>query len=617
MTKLGRTVAAVAVSAGIGLPIAVERWLEPNLAGDLSRALSQALHLPASAVSVADARLRAPARLTVRDVRIGRTRLAKLELRADPWDALKAVAQGHRPTVIGVTIEGLDVPGIAHAASAEITRELLHHRARLIVKKAELAAVGRLPWAISSDEAAVDFEDNRPSRVAFTGAALSRSDPGARLDGLSGSASRHDDGWHVRAARPGLTVAGTLGWPESVEPAGTTRPACPTRLTARLEELPLAGILGLLHAPAVTSPNGTIDGTVSLERDAAGDATAQLDVELTQVTLHHRIVAQAPIPLGRVHVDAKARLARGILSLDHATVDSGDLHVQMSGSGSAGGAVVAELRLGKVGCGALLRSLPTAALPSLEGLGVDGDFAGKASLRGDLAHLPDVQLDVDLDVGCHVLSDPPLAEVAALNGPVVGRATTADGTARPLALSSSNPSFRSFETLPASVVRPFLAAEDVRFWQHHGFDVEMIRRALAIDLDEGRVDRGASTISQQLVKNLFLSQERTLCRKVEEAVLTWRLEQKVKKTRILELYLNLVELGPGIYGLGEGAERYFGKEPEELSSDEAAQLAALLPAPKRGMDDAWRRRYDALRARISRASHPTEPVRAGRLPRRR
>ena len=94
-------------------------------------------------------------------------------------------------------------------------------------------------------------------------------------------------------------------------------------------------------------------------------------------------------------------------------------------------------------------------------------------------------------------------------------------------------------------------------------------------------------------------------------MLTWRLEQRVKKTRILEIYLNLVELGPGVYGLGEGAERYFGTEPEELSADEAAQLAALLPAPKRGMDAAWRRRYDALRARIARANQSPDAAPKG------
>jgi membrane peptidoglycan carboxypeptidase len=153
------------------------------------------------------------------------------------------------------------------------------------------------------------------------------------------------------------------------------------------------------------------------------------------------------------------------------------------------------------------------------------------------------------------------------------------------------------------VLRAFLVSEDGRFFQHHGFDQEMIRHALAADLSLGRIDRGASTLTQQLVKNLYLSGERTAARKLEEAVLTWRMEQLVPKRRILEYYLNLVEFGPGVFGVADAAERYFGKEPEELGADEAAQLAALLPAPRRGMDGAWEHRYRSLLQRL-----PSETV---------
>jgi monofunctional biosynthetic peptidoglycan transglycosylase len=141
-------------------------------------------------------------------------------------------------------------------------------------------------------------------------------------------------------------------------------------------------------------------------------------------------------------------------------------------------------------------------------------------------------------------------------------------------------------------------AEDGRIWQHHGIDLGCIRRAMAHDLEIGAPGRGGSTITQQVAKNLFLSGERTLGRKLEESALAWRLEARLGKRRILELYLNLVELGPGVYGLAEGARRWFGKDVAALTPDEAAQLAALLPAPRRGMDDAFRRRLAQLRARL-------------------
>jgi hypothetical protein len=120
----------------------------------------------------------------------------------------------------------------------------------------------------------------------------------------------------------------------------------------------------------------------------------------------------------------------------------------------------------------------------------------------------------------------------------------------------------------------------------------------AAALHVGSADAEPDLVPQQVAKNLFLSGERTAARKLEEAVLTWRIEQLVPKRRILELYLNLVELGPGIFGIAQAAERYFGKEPDQLSLLEAAELAALLPAPRRGMDEAWARRYQALAARL-------------------
>lgn len=127
--------------------------------------------------------------------------------------------------------------------------------------------------------------------------------------------------------------------------------------------------------------------------------------------------------------------------------------------------------------------------------------------------------------------------------------------------------------LPIAVV----AAEDQNFPHHHGFDVESIRSAL----EESRErSRGASTISQQLVKNLFLWPGHSWVRKGIEAYLTVFIELLLPKRRILEIYLNIAELGPGIYGAEAGARHFFGVPASELSSRQAALLAAVLPNPK-------------------------------------
>ena len=134
--------------------------------------------------------------------------------------------------------------------------------------------------------------------------------------------------------------------------------------------------------------------------------------------------------------------------------------------------------------------------------------------------------------------------------------------------------------------RAVIAAEDASFFIHEGFDWEGIREAAARNLEAGEMKRGGSTITQQLAKNLYLSSERSLLRKAREALITRSLEHRLTKERILELYLNVAEWGRGVYGAEAAARHHFGKSAAELTADEAAWLAAILPAPQR---------YDPLR----------------------
>lgn len=124
-----------------------------------------------------------------------------------------------------------------------------------------------------------------------------------------------------------------------------------------------------------------------------------------------------------------------------------------------------------------------------------------------------------------------------------------------------------------------VAAEDDRFYEHHGFDLQGMLDALHRDWQRKRLSAGGSSISQQLAKNLWFSPERSLRRKLKEAIMTMRLELWLSKDRILELYLNVAEWGRGIFGAEAAALHYFGKPAARLSKREAAQLAVMLPAP--------------------------------------
>ncbi|MEQ8568343.1 MAG: monofunctional biosynthetic peptidoglycan transglycosylase [Deltaproteobacteria bacterium] len=122
-----------------------------------------------------------------------------------------------------------------------------------------------------------------------------------------------------------------------------------------------------------------------------------------------------------------------------------------------------------------------------------------------------------------------------------------------------------------------VAAEDTTFYKHHGFDTYEIGEALKDALFGGDGLRGASTISQQVAKNLWLSPDRSFVRKLKEAVLTWQLERALSKERILEIYLNVAEFGPGVYGVEAASQKYYGHSAASLSVNEAARLAAGLP----------------------------------------
>jgi monofunctional biosynthetic peptidoglycan transglycosylase len=138
----------------------------------------------------------------------------------------------------------------------------------------------------------------------------------------------------------------------------------------------------------------------------------------------------------------------------------------------------------------------------------------------------------------------------------------------------------SLNRISPALQRAVVAAEDARFFEHDGVDWVAIRGAALQDWNRGKLSRGGSTITQQLAKNLYLSPSRTPWRKLREWAIARRLEKKLTKRRILELYLNVVEFGPRTYGAEAAARRYFGKPASALSRAEAATLAATIPSPR-------------------------------------
>ncbi len=201
-----------------------------------------------------------------------------------------------------------------------------------------------------------------------------------------------------------------------------------------------------------------------------------------------------------------------------------------------------------------------------------GSAVGSTALLGGLAGWAVHEFRSDLPPNLNVLTDyRPLraSQIFSADGEMIGEFFVEKRVLVPV------------DQLPDTVKKAFVAAEDVRFYHHHGIDYLGIVRAAWTNLRAGEVVQGGSSITQQVAKLLIVGQERSLARKVREALLAFRIENKLTKDQILGIYLNHVYLGYGAYGVAAAANAYFGKSPADLSVSEAAMLAALPKAPSR------------------------------------
>jgi len=349
-------------------------------------------------------------------------------------------------------------------------------------------------------------------------------------------------------------------------------------------------------------------------------AGGDLRIELAPLSVHglrveHHRISDAPVDLDTVTLEAVAWAGPTGRSLA-GTVSHGPITVEVSARQRAG-RLRAFALLPPTPCQTLLDGAPPALVPHLAGASFTGTLAGSFDLdlpldavgsvpEGPTPPDPPGRLRVELpfSTSCVMTTPPPGVDVAGLNGPYVHRFRGDDGRLRRRVLAPGEDGY-----LPLDQARLTAAAlvtmEDARFWDHDGFDRKQMERAFWHNLLRGRIERGASTITQQLARNLWLGGDRTLARKLEEAVLAAHLEQVVDKRRILEAYLNVIELGPEVYGVEAAARYHFGRSARRLEVLEALYLASLAPAPRalsarhhaRGIPPAW---IDRLRTQARR-----------------
>ena len=228
--------------------------------------------------------------------------------------------------------------------------------------------------------------------------------------------------------------------------------------------------------------------------------------------------------------------------------------------------------------GEFLDALPENFAPALKGYKLEGPFSGKVELKFDSDNLDALALDVNLALDeVKTLAFDPRSnfDLIKTNNFLI-KVNTATV---PVMIGPRAQNWASFYDLPRDTAYTFIASEDAKFFTHSGLDLRAIRASLIANLKAEKFVRGGSTISQQVVKNLFLNQDKTFSRKFQEAFLTWQMEKTLTKLRIFELYLNLAHWGKDTYGIREAAKYYFQKNVRELTLSESLFLASILPNP--------------------------------------
>jgi membrane peptidoglycan carboxypeptidase len=233
---------------------------------------------------------------------------------------------------------------------------------------------------------------------------------------------------------------------------------------------------------------------------------------------------------------------------------------------------------------------------------LSGSFGASVNLAFDTRTIDKLLLEYKIDDQCRMLEVPRDLSRERFEGAFSYRTYKPDGTLGETTTGPGTPAWTALDDISPFMVAAVLTTEDGAFYKHKGFNHSAIRSSVQANLKARRFVRGASTITMQLAKNLFLARDKALSRKIEEVILTDYLEQVFRKDDMMELYLNVIEFGPDVYGVTQAADYYFGRKPEELNVGECFFLASLLPSPirygklreKGEISETWMRHLKAL-----------------------
>lgn len=412
---------------------------------------------------------------------------------------------------------------------------------------------------------------------------------GLSLSGIRGTVQPAATGnGYVLAATGGYGGADVTLW--SAE--GTLDPVAETgKMKLVAERFSLAKLAPVLqNTTLVRIDDTTVDATLFVE-GTKKQVSLQGRVDVEHLSFAHPKLAEKPIENLSLGLDVIASVdvpARRV-EFRPLTIRAAKAQAQMTGwiagpsphSVPPRSAKALDLRIvvPPTPCAAVLAAVPAALAPALMDYRLRGTFSSDIQVAADWANLDATVLGgvVGID-GCKVAVAPPTIERMATE--FAHAVEVEKDVWQTIVIGPSNPEFVALADISPHLRNAILSTEDPSFFRHKGFLPSEFREALVKNLQAGRFKFGASSITMQFVKNTLLSRDKTIARKFQELFLTWRVEQVLEKERIYEIYLNAIEFGPGIYGVGPAAQHYFGKHAGLLTPEEGAFLASIVPSPK-------------------------------------
>ena len=355
-------------------------------------------------------------------------------------------------------------------------------------------------------------------------------------------------------------------------------------LILEVPDLPLKHIgKAIYDGEHVNWADASADGQLKLDYiSSERSILAEGQLSLAGLMISHERIADAPLENLRAMIDYRVmydlddavwHLERVQLSRDLARVTvRGDVRTDRL-------AFDLKLTVPSTSCRQILDAIPAPMKPQLEGVGLEGQLGMDMHFAFDVDNIMGTVLDANLDNKCRIARYGSVLHPDDLRRPFAYMAYDEKGNRMRLTTGPGTNNWTPISQISPYLTAAVLTTEDGKFEFHQGLTLPEIRSAFIRNWQKDGLFHGGSTITMQLAKNLFLSRERTLSRKLEELFFVWYLESNFTKQEILELYFNVIEFGPSIYGIGEAAMHYFGRPPSELNLLESVFLAKLLPSP--------------------------------------